>query len=356
MEPGLVKTLVTIAAYFLSQSNGGVSPVTPPSGGPVGARSVIGYYSEYYAGERRPYEALQKQAKTLTAIAPFAYYLDGSGNLSGTRPERAIAAAKSSGLKVLALIHNFTRQNGFEGWTAHKMLSSPIARGRAVSRIVSLVRTNGYNGINLDLENVPARDRANYTAFVRELAQALRPAGYLMTASVPAKVRDDRANSWSGAFDYAAIGPWLDQVMLMTYDEFSSAGQAGPVASLPWVEQVARYATSVIPARKVVIGLAGYGYDWVVGRAGGKAREFPEIQALVDRHGASPKWDTAKKVPYVRYSESGRSRVIWYENSWSAAYKLDLVNRYNLGGVALWRLGGEDPQVWPLIREKFGRA
>ena len=100
MEPGLVKTLVTIAAYFLSQSNGGVSPVTPPSGGPVGARSVIGYYSEYYAGERRPYEALQKQAKTLTAIAPFAYYLDGSGNLSGTRPERAIAAAKSSGLKV----------------------------------------------------------------------------------------------------------------------------------------------------------------------------------------------------------------------------------------------------------------
>ena len=200
------------------------------------------------------------------------------------------------------------------------------------------------------------RSRANYTAFVRELAQALRPAGYLMTASVPAKVRDDRANSWSGAFDYAAIGPWLDQVMLMTYDEFSSAGQAGPVASLPWVEQVARYATSVIPARKVVIGLAGYGYDWVVGRAGGKAREFPEIQALVDRHGASPKWDTAKKVPYVRYSESGRSRVIWYENSWSAAYKLDLVNRYNLGGVALWRLGGEDPQVWPLIREKFGRA
>ncbi len=352
MPTGLVKTLVTIAAYLLSQSDGGIAPAGPPSG----PRSVIGYYSEYYPGDRRSYDALRAHAKTLTAIAPFAYYLDGSGNLSGASPASAVAAAKAGGLKVLALIHNFTRQNGFEGWTAHKLLSSPMARGRAVSRIVALVRTHGYHGINLDLENVPAKDRTNYTAFLRELAQALRPSGYLVTASVPAKARDERNNSWSGAFDYAAISPWLDQVMLMTYDEYSPAGQAGPVASLPWVEKVVRYACSVIPRRKVVIGLAGYGYDWVVGRAGGKGREFPEIQALVDRRGLSPGWDAANKVPYIRYSEGGKSRVIWYENSWSASLKLDLVNRLNLGGVALWRLGGEDPHLWPLIREKFGRA
>ena len=329
-------------------------PLSPPAGGSSGSsRAVVGYYSEYYPGDNRPYNALRANANTLTAVAPFSYYLDGSGNLSGASPTRAAAAARTGGVKVLVLIHNFTRQNGFEGATAHQMLASPIARGRAVSRIVSLVRTNGYGGVNIDLENVQARDRSNYTSFIRELAQALRPAGYLVTASVPAKTYDDRGNSWSGAFDYAALGPWLDQMMLMTYDESSAGGQAGPVASLPWVEKVARYASSLIPSRKVLIGLAGYGYDWAVGRSGATAREFPEIQDLVDRYGVAPRWDADKKVPYVRYSRSGQSRVIWYENSWSAAYKLDLVNRLNLGGVALWRLGGEDPALWPLIKQKL---
>ncbi|MGE5549309.1 MAG: glycosyl hydrolase family 18 protein [Bacteroidota bacterium] len=354
MHAQWVKTLVTVAAYFLAQQ-GGVD--TPPAGaGGTGTRAVIGYYSEYYPGESRPYNALRANARTLTAIAPFSYYLDASGNLSGTHLSKAVSTAKASGLKVLALIHNFTRKNGFEGGTAHKVLSNHLVRARAVAKITSLVRSQGYSGINLDLENVYAIDRANYTAFVRELAQALRPLGYLVTASVPAKVADDRSNNWSGAFDYGALAPWLDQIMLMTYDENGALGHAGPVASLPWVERVVRFARSHIPSRKIVVGLAGYGYDWVQGRTGAKGKEFPEIQSLVNRLGVTPKWDAASKVPYIRYSSGGQSRIIWYENSWSAALKLDLVNRYNLGGVALWRLGGEDPRLWKVIWEKFGRA
>ncbi len=354
MQSQLVKTLITIAAYVLAKNAGPAAPPADPE--PAGARAVVGYYSEYYPGEQRPYNSLRANLGTLTTVAPFAYYLDGSGNLSGTYPARAVSAAKSGGCKVLALIHNHTNQNGFEGWTVHRMLGNAAARGRAVTRIMALVRGNGYDGINLDLENVPSEDRGNYTAFVRELAQGLRPRGYLLTASIPAKVRDERSNNWSGAFDYAALSPWLDQIMLMTYDENAASGKAGPVASLPWVEQVVKYARTVIPGRKILIGLAGYGYDWAVGRSGAKAREFPEIQSLVNRNGIAPRWDNANKVPYVRYVSGGQSRVIYYENSWSAAYKLDLVNRYNLGGVALWRLGGEDPAIWPLIRRKFGRA
>ncbi|MCL6615092.1 MAG: chitinase [Firmicutes bacterium] len=358
MQSGVLKALITIAAYFLAQSSPGSAP-SPPSGTnrTISRRAVVAYYSEYYPGERRPYEALRAQAGCLTAIAPFAYYLDGEGNISGSHPEKAIAAAKAGGVKVLALLHNFSRGRGFETQTAHRLLSNPAARGRAVGKILALVRSKGYDGINLDLENVPAWDRANYTAFVRELASALRPLGYLVTASVPAKVRDERNSPWSGAFDYAALAPWLDQVMLMTYDEYTPSGKPGPVASLPWVEQVVRYAKSLIPGRKILIGLAGYGYEWVDGRTGGaKAREFPEIQALVDRLGLTPRWDSARKVPYLVYRADGTRKVLWYENSWSAAYKLELVERYDLGGVALWRLGAEDPRLWSVIRAKFGLA
>ncbi|NLG84876.1 MAG: chitinase [Firmicutes bacterium] len=357
MAPGLLKTLIAVAAFFLART-GPSSPSTPAPGSRSATtrRAVVAYYSEYYPGERRPYETLCAQAGRLTAIAPFAYYLDASGHLSGEHPTRAVNVAKANGIKVLALLHNFSRGRGFDGQTAHRLLVNPAARGRAVTEILALVRGKGYDGINLDLENVPPSDRANYTAFVRELAMALRPLGYLVTASVPAKLRDNPADLWAGAFDYTAIAPWLDQIMLMTYDEYAPSGKPGPVASLPWVEKVLRYALTTIPRRKILIGLAGYGYEWVEGRPGGKAREFPAIQALVDRLGITPRWDAVRKVPYLVYREGDTQKVIWYENSWSAAYKLDLVERYDLGGVALWRLGAEDPRLWPLLRSKFGLA
>ncbi|MGE5529354.1 MAG: glycosyl hydrolase family 18 protein [Patescibacteria group bacterium] len=351
-SPDLVKTLVTIAAYLLA-NKGGLS--LPPSG-PAGARAVVGYYSEYFQGESAPYQSLKNNLKTLTAVAPFAYYLNGAGEVSGTRPTQAVSMAHAGGLKVLALVHNFTRQNGFEAGTAHRLLSSPAARERAAGNLLSLVRQRGYHGINLDLENVPASDRANLTAFVRRLAEVFRPHGLLVTASIPAKTSDNRNSNWSGAFDYAALGAYLDQVMLMSYDENGANGPPGPVASLPWVERVVRYARGLIPSRKILIGLAVYGYDWPLGKAGGRGREFKDIQGIIDRHGVAPKWDSAAKVPYLRYTKSGQPRVVWYENSWSAAYKLDLVNRYDLGGVAIWRLGGEDPRLWPVIRQKFGKA
>ena len=353
MQTDLFKTLVSIATFILAQTGGGGAALPPASGAP-GARAVVGYYSEYYPGERAPYESLRDHSDTLTAIASFSYYLNGQGYVSGERPTAAADLAQQKGVKVLALVHNFTRKNGFESGTAHQLLANPLNRSRAVANLLSLVTKRGYSGINLDLECVPASDRGNLTAFVRELSQAMRPLGFLMTASVPAKTADHRDNNWSGAFDYAALGVWLDQIMLMTYDENGAPGQAGPVASISWVEQVIRYASSVIHSRKIVLGLAGYGYDWVQGKTGGTAREFHDIQALADRMGVAPKWDNVAKVPYFRYYSASRTRIVWYENNWSASYKLDLVNRYNLGGVAVWRLGGEDPQLWRVIRAKLG--
>ena len=42
---------------------------------------------------------------------------------------------------------------------------------------------------------------------------------------------------------------------------------------------------------------------------------------------------------------------VWLEESASAAARLALADRYGVGGVATWRLGLEDPQVWPLFRQ-----
>jgi hypothetical protein len=40
---------------------------------------------------------------------------------------------------------------------------------------------------------------------------------------------------------------------------------------------------------------------------------------------------------------------VWLEESTSAATRLPLVDRFQVGGVAAWRLGHEDPAMWTVI-------
>jgi len=42
---------------------------------------------------------------------------------------------------------------------------------------------------------------------------------------------------------------------------------------------------------------------------------------------------------------------VWIENHVSLKPKLELVDKYDLGGIAIWRLGKEDPDNWRVIRE-----
>ena len=46
--------------------------------------------------------------------------------------------------------------------------------------------------------------------------------------------------------------------LFMTYDEHYPGGTAGPIASISWVENVVKYAITVIPREKIMLGVAAY--------------------------------------------------------------------------------------------------
>jgi spore germination protein YaaH len=57
---------------------------------------------------------------------------------------------------------------------------------------------------------------------------------------------------------------------------------------------------------------------------------------------------------WITYStrESGR-RTVWFSTSSGLDAKLRLVQSLDLAGIAIWRLGGEDPQNWEVIRARL---
>jgi spore germination protein YaaH len=95
------------------------------------------------------------------------------------------------------------------------------------------------------------------------------------------------------------------------------------------------------------MGVAGYGYDWP--RAGkGRAVTYNSAMDTARKNGATIHWDAKAKAPYYRY---GNGRQVWFESKQSLSYKLAIVNKFSLAGIAIWRLGQEDPGYWPIIKD-----
>ncbi|NLG85668.1 MAG: LysM peptidoglycan-binding domain-containing protein [Firmicutes bacterium] len=331
-----------------------VSPLPQPTPAPAGqAFDVVGYYVEYYAGDNLSWESFAAYQDTISTVAAFSYQINWDGSVSGQTYHNLLKEAKATGKSVLALVHNIGTSGGFDRDLVHAILTNASLRQTAVANIAKVVRDNGYAGVNIDFEDVPTSDRDLYTAFVHELAAELHQDGCQVTLSVPAKTWDDPSNAWSGAFDYQALGKIADAIMIMTYDEHWSGGSAGPVASIGWVKQVLDYATKVIPAQKIRLGIAAYGYDWPADGYGGKAVTSTAAVDLAQRYGATIQWDAVSQCPHFTYWPGNWAREVWFENPSSTAAKLDLAAQYHLGGIAIWRLGFEDPGIWKVIADKF---
>jgi spore germination protein YaaH len=140
----------------------------------------------------------------------------------------------------------------------------------------------------------------------------------------------------------------------MTYDEHWNGGNPGAIASINWVNSVIKYAVTSIPKQKILLGLAAYGYDWGV-NVKTKAYSVNQAYNVAKLYGSSISFDDIAKVPHYSYVSDGVTHSVWFENSQSIGYKIDLVNSYDLGGVAIWSLAQTNSDYWNTINLKLNK-
>ncbi|MDD3653802.1 MAG: glycosyl hydrolase family 18 protein [Desulfotomaculaceae bacterium] len=323
---------------------------------------IMGFYVDEEPNQPSSYNRLASSSSLISAIAPFWYRLSPENGMDIWEQQNGLATADKSAVieqarqnnvAVLALVHNMLYDGQTNGkMLASKMLASAGTRQTFINQLEWLIKKYGFDGVNLDIENVYLKDRDKLSLLVKELYQRLEPQGYQITVCVPAKTWDDRSNTWSGPFDYSAIGRYAHHVVIMSYDEHGYTSGPGPIASAGWVESVVRFAVQNIPPQKILLGVPGYGFDWQIGRNNPIYLSYSQAMDIAAFRGAAIRWDETGKVPYFFYWDGGREHQVWFENASSLTYKLDIIKRYALGGIAIWRLGMEDPQIWSVINSK----
>lgn len=351
----LSMTLLLLTSCIQSQRKVETKTNKPP-------REVLGFYTEQegkYPGSQPTVDA---QFTNLSIIAPFWYKLDdqhpGSliNSVTADHKRKVIQNAHKKDLKVYLVVHNLLYESVKKGkQVASNVLDQDANRQMFIQNLRKEINQFEYDGINIDMENLYLSDRDSFSLMMKELSGVLHGEGKVVTVSVPANTGDSRANPWSPWFDYAKLGQFSDGLMIMTYDEHNPRTKPGSTASVDWIEATIRYALNQgVPSTKILLGIAGYGWDWDTTTNKAIYSSYAQVMEQKTKYKAKVKWDSTSQTPHFGYvDEKHHNHQVWFENSSSLRVKLNLVEKYNLRGIGIWRLGLEDPKYWTTISEKI---
>ena len=301
-------------------------------------------------------ETLRRILPHLTYISIFSYQIAADGNLTEIQDQKIIDTARAQRVAPLMVVTNIKSGGGFDSDLAHSVLNNDAAQSRLIENILKIL-PKGYAGLNIDLEYVYPEDRERYNRFLIKVTQALHPLGYSVSTALAPKTSAEQVGLLYQGHDYPFHGANVDHVILMTYEWGYTRGPAQAVAPLNKVEQVIRYAVSVIPSEKILMGIPNYGYDWTLPyMPGSVARSLSntEAVALAARVGANIRFDETAQSPFFYYySPNGRQHVVWFEDARSIAAKLKLVDTYKLGGISYWTLNKFFPQSWVVLESMY---
>lgn len=305
-----------------------------------------------YWDQARGLQSFLAHADLYSSVSPFWYEMSPTAGVTrypGAEDPTVLSGIRGKGVKVVPTI-----TNNFDPVRVTTMLATSTSRAVHIRALTDLAAAHAYDGLDVDYEGLAAADRDRFSAFVSELATALRAQGRLLSVAVHAKTAEP--GTWSGpqAQNYAAIGAAADRVRLMAYDYSWETSPAGPIAPLSWVDSVAAFAVTQIPAGKVELGMSLYGYDWVGSRGEGITHDV--AAARLASSGATRVWDSAAAEPTFSYTSSGAAHTVYYADAQSVTARLAVVDKHALAAAAFWRLGGEDPAVWTAVRNRWGTS
>ena len=306
-------------------------------------RMILGYYENPWPNtpdEVGSLPSMRAHADAMTGVAPYWFRATADGTLESKQSQLAYDEARAAGLAVYPLVTNKRE-------ATDAILGSEGMRTKTIDSIMRVIDEQGFDGINLDFELVPAHHKDNLTAFVTELYKRMKDKKKTLIVSVFPKVDVDE--SVHGAYDYDALSKQSDYLQIMAYDRQWATSEAGAIAPIGWFEENLKYAIEHGGgAGKVIIGLSLYGYDWG-GKAEAETVTYVDATVRAEKAGAQVQFDETDKAPYFIYDD----HEVWFEDERSMNAKLDVIAKYNPAGIALWRLGQEQPEIWNAITAKY---
>jgi len=301
-------------------------------------------------------------------------YADMSDGYSGKDMYRKVTEFKKHGIKVTLALGGW---NDSKGDKYSRLVNNPAARSKFIEHAIKFIEKHDFDGLDLDWEYPSCwqteckeeryKDKAAFTAWVKELSDAFKPRGLLLSAAVsPSKTIMDVG------YDVPTISQYLDWINVMTYDYHGQwdkkTGHVAPHYEHPDDEfyyfnanfTMNYWIQSGAPKKKLVMGMPLYGQSFTLNkveenglnapaRGGGnqgvatRAKGFlayHEICRLVKQGYALVKDDVTppRMGPYAYKG----NQWVGFDDKAMIEQKCNYVKEMGLGGGMVWALDLDD--------------
>ena len=277
----------------------------------------------------------------VNVIAPTWYSVtDASGNMSSYASADFVSKMHQRGIDVWALVSDFDTNVDFA-----QLYSSKAARTNMVNKLVGEAKSYGFDGINLDYENIKSAYAKDYLQFVRELSVACERNGIVLSTD------NYKPEAYNRCYNLKEQSKFVDYVIVMAYDEHYAGTEAGSVASLPFVKEAVEDTVQLVGKEHVIAGIPFYTRIWTT-TDGNTTSRAVGMQAAVDQlnsDGQVALWNDDCGQYVASYTVGNATRQIWFEEEKSIEAKMQVIQENNVAGVAGWKLGLEKSSVWPVI-------
>ncbi len=297
------------------------------------------------AGNDTLREALA-QAQSVNVISPTWFVLTGNeGDFTSFASSAYVANAHEMGLEVWALISDITES---ETINMYELLGRTSTRTQLIDNLVATALEYDLDGINIDFESIGTDTGEAFIEFIRELSIPCRENGIVLSVDnyVPM--------GYNNFYHRKEQGLVADYVIIMGYDEHhGNSTETGSVASINFVESgIAKTVEEVAP-EKVINAIPFYTRIWETNgtQITSQVVGMEMAAEYLKNHAIEAKWDEITCQNYGEYQSGNSYFQVWIEDAESIKVKLSVMDNYNIGGVAEWRLGLETPAVWEVIAD-----
>ena len=365
----------------------------------------VGGWVPWFA-EDTAIKSAEKNIRDLDVLYPFVYEVDSGGNIVSKVDiesddwQDLFELADDKNIEVIPTIA------WFDGEEMHEVLSDKRKRNNHIDDIVDMVKEQGFDGVNIDYEARKSETVDYYSLFLKdlkdELGRRLSLTCTIEARTPPESLYRDVPKEIKYSNDYEEINEHCDWVEIMAYDQQRADLKLNderkgvpymPVADVDWVEKVVDLAVKDIDADKILLGVPTYGRAWDITVAPEWYRDYKQVaslnqprilelsekydspigrteggEAVISYFPEDSKWKIFNALPTPKGTPKGYEaaakalmvatyakveipvRFITWSDASAIEDKMELVEKYDLKGVAIFKVDGEeDKKIWSLF-------
>jgi spore germination protein len=298
---------------------------------------------------------LKKTLPLLTYLTIFSYRITSEGDIIDIDDIELIQLAKAYRVAPILMLTSYAETQTEEIRMNHELLIDQDKQNNFINKLIDILRTKGYYGVNINTSYILPEDRILYVEFIIEFANRISSEGFQVFNTLSLSTFELITGTIYEGIEFEKIGQAVDAAMLISYEWGYCLGIPSGIISYETLRKFLRHMSEEIPPEKIFIGIPSIGYVWKLPYEAGVSRgmsiSYNSAVELAIEYGANIYFDDMTKSAYFQYVLTDEF-IVRFRDARSIDAFVNLIPEFDLKGVGIWNVMIYFAQMWLVINSR----